>query len=477
MRLFPVDRCDALLVQAPNVVGTMFNLPGVETPLNLCYIASYLEKEGGKAEIFDGALFGDWRRPFEECLRATRPALVGFTSYTPNVMRAAEMAEFARRVLPGVATVIGGFHASALPERTLREFPSFDYLIAGEGEIPFTALARGLAGGRTGEVASVAGLTYREGGRIVANPAPPLLHDLDVLPWPAREKLPLARYVPDPGNYYTLPSTGIVFSRGCPLRCTFCSKSVFADEIRYRGVKDSVQEMLHCRDRWGIADFRFFDEGPTVNKKLMTELCEEILRQGLEITWNCFSRVDVIDKPTLQLMKEAGCYHIKYGVEAGTPEMLAKIDKAITLEQAVQAVRWTKQVGIETKANYILALPDETEAQIRETIRFAKKLNTDLVTFNLFKPLPGSPLYRELEEKGELIHESWADYFTTSDAKVFSSQLGAEALHRILKWAWFEYYFRPSYVALRLRRLLRDPKREALQLWTGMKFFLGNLFA
>ncbi|MBZ0253753.1 MAG: cobalamin-dependent protein, partial [Candidatus Methylomirabilis sp.] len=191
--LYPTERCDALLVQAPNVVGTMFNLPGVETPLNLCYIASYLEKEGGRAEVFDGALFGDWRAPFEACLRATRPALLGFASYTPNVMHAADMAAFAKKVLPGVVTVIGGFHASALPERTLREFPSFDYLIAGE-PLHFLRVALGQLQreGREGDFA-LAGLTYREGDRITANRAPPLLDDLDVLPWPAREKLPLAR--------------------------------------------------------------------------------------------------------------------------------------------------------------------------------------------------------------------------------------------------------------------------------------------
>jgi len=473
--LYPTAPADALLVQAPNVVGTMFNLPGNENPLNLCYIASYLESKGGACGIFDGALFKHWQRPFAACLRATRPRVIGFTSYTPNIVRAAEMSAFAKTVLPEVTTVIGGFHASALPERTMREFPTFDYLIAGEGEVPFTMLHQAVAGGC--DPREVPGLTYRDGDATHSNCAPPLLQDLDLLPWPAREKVPLEKDIPDPGNYWWLPSTGIVFSRGCPLKCSFCSKSVFADTIRYRSVKDSVQEMIYCGDRWGIRDFRFFDEGPTVNRKLMHELCHEILAQGVRIKWNCFSRVDVIDKETLGLMAEAGCYHVKYGVEAGTQEILNTIDKEIDLRNAVEAVRWTKQVGIESKANFILGLPGEEERHIRETIAFAKKLNADLVTFNLFKPLPGSPLYKQLDEAGELMHESWADYFTTSETQTYESQLPPEKLKEILKGAWFGYYFRPAYIALRIRRWFKAPGRETRQLLTGAKFFLMNLFA
>ena len=474
--MYPTSACDALLVQAPNVVGTMFNLPGNETPINLCYIASYFDRHtSGTCGIFDGALFRAWEKPFEACLRATKPRLVGFTSYTPNVMRAAEMAAFAKRVLPDCTTVIGGFHASALPERTMREFDAFDYLIAGEGEIPFTSLYEALETNASCE--DVPGLTYRDGERIGSNCAPPLLDDLDLLPWPAREKLPIDAYIPDPGNYWSLPSTGIVFSRGCPLKCSFCSKSVFADTIRYRSVKDFIQEMVHCVDRWGIRDFRFFDEGPTVNRKLMHELCDAIIEEGLDVHWNCFSRVDVIDKPTLERMATAGCYHVKYGVESGTQEMLNTIDKEINLGDAVEAIRWTKQVGIESKANFILGLPGETEQQINETIRFAHKLNADLVTFNLFKPLPGSPLYKDLEAKGELNHESWADYFTTSETQTFTSQLPPATLKRLLKGSWFGYYFRPSYIALRLRRIRKAPKREIMQILVGLKFMVQNLLA
>lgn len=464
---------DVLLIQTPNVIGTFFNLTGKEVPLSLCYLAAYLRERGHNPAICDLDLARNPEEALQRALRNHRPQLVGFSSYTPNVELAAMYAAMVKRDLPSAAIVLGGFHASALPEQTLCEFSTFDYVVAGEGEQTLVELADALR--NKVDLSSVRGLAFRREDSVCRNEPRPLIEDLDSLPFPARDLVPLARYVPDPGNYWQLPSTGILYSRGCPYHCAFCSKSVFNDRIRYRRDECFIAEVNHCIDRHGIHDFRLEDEAPTINIKRMQSLCEAILANRRTITWNCYSRVDTIDEPTMRLMRRAGCHHITYGIESALPATLARIDKKLDPAKAAETVRLTKQVGIECKANFIIGFPWETAEDMREVVRYAKRISPDLVTFNLFKPLPGSQLYDELRAADRLRHERWQDYFTTSEKLLFQADYSEDEALRILKNAVFGFYFRPRFIAQRFRRLLAHPGRELKLTWRGLSVLLREL--
>jgi len=464
---------DVLLIQTPNVTGTFFNLTGKEVPLSLCYLAAYLRERGHCPAICDL----DLERNPEETLRRTlhnhRPQLVGFSSYTPNVELAAMYAAMVKRDLPSAAIALGGFHASALPEQTLYEFSAFDYIVAGEGEQTLVELVEVLQD--KGDLSSIRGLAYRREDSVCRNEPRPLIEDLDSFPFPARDLIQLARYVPDPGNYWQLPSSGILYSRGCPYHCAFCSKSVFNDRIRYRRVECFIAEVNHCIDRHGIHDFRLEDEAPTINIKRMQSLCEAILANGRAITWNCYSRVDTIDEPTLRLMRRAGCHHITYGIESALPATLARIDKKLDPVKAAETVLLTKQVGIECKANFIIGFPWETADDMREVVRYAKRISPDLVTFNLFKPLPGSRLYDELHATNKLQHGRWQDYFTTGEKLLFPAEYSEDEALRILENAVFSFYFRPRFLMQRLQRMLAHPGRELKVAWQGLSILLREL--
>jgi len=463
-----------LIIQTPNVIGTLLNLPGKEIPLSLCYLAAYVRERGHQPYILDLDFYGGIEPYLSRTLQDFQPDLVGISSYTTNVARAAEIAASIKARLPDAPVLLGGFHASALPERTMREFPVFDLLAVGEGEQTITEVADRLEAGQS--LSGIAGLMIRDGDDLPMGPPRPLTDDLDALPFPARDLLPVTKYIPDPGNFFRLPSTGILFSRGCPFHCTFCSKSVFKDTIRYRKPERVTAEMRECRDRWGITDFRFEDEGPTLNRKRMGELCETILAEQLDVTWNCFSRVDTIDESDLRLMKRAGCYHVTYGIESGSEQSLEKIDKRLTLDQARRIVAATKKLGIECKANFIIGFPWETQNDIDKTLRFAFAINPDLATFNVYKPLPGSRLYDQLDADGKLRHTRWEDYFATSEFLLFESNFTDDEMRRILKRTILRFHLRPRFVWQRFVRLLRHPRREALTIWYGLKIIAANLF-
>ena len=460
---------DILLIQTPNVTGSFFNLSGREVPLSLCSIAAYLRDRDFRVALIDLDFTRQVDRDLERALSVHRPRFVGLSAYTPNIAVAGRIAETIKSRNPDISTIIGGFHASALPEETMREMPAFDYLAVGEGEQTLAELLSG------DPVENIAGLYSRNGSELHYPGPRPLIADLDTLPFPDRSLIPVTQYVPDPGNYFQLPSTGVLFSRGCPFRCTFCSKSVFGNRIRYRSTDNFLEEIKECIGRWGIRDFRLEDEAPTIKTDNVRNLSEAIIRQGIAITWSCFSRVDTVDAETLRLMMAAGCYHVTYGIESSLPETLERINKRIDIDQAEETVRMTKEIGIECKANFILGFPWEDADDMRKVVRYAKNLSPDLVTINLFKPLPGSALYNELKEQGKLRHTSWEDYFTTSEGLLFEAAYTEQEALSILRNAVFSFYFRPAYILQRFERVLMHPRREVGMLARGVFALLREL--
>jgi anaerobic magnesium-protoporphyrin IX monomethyl ester cyclase len=466
-------RTQVLLVSTPVISGKeRFYIPDFEIPLNVCYLAASLEAAGIPCEIADMNVEG---RNFslEKTVLEMRPAAVGFAAYTPFIHVAHKYAQGIKKASPDIKTIIGGYHASALPEETLREFPFFDYLVRGEGETTLTELVNGIAAGRGPD--GVAGVFYRdENGEIRNNPAREQIADIDSIPFPARRKLDQGKYRVNPINYVKLPTTGILASRGCEKRCAFCSQSVFRP-VRVRSAANIVDEMRQCATDFGMRGFRFYDDNLAAHRETCMEFCAELRNRNLNISWNCFSRVDSVDPEMLREMKSAGCHQIKFGVETGTEKMLVVIKKGITLEQSREAIRMAKRAGIESQVSLILGLPGETEQDMRETIRFISDISPDLAGINLFKPMPGSPLFRQLERDGKLLHRNWPDYSYRQTRPVSGGTLPQEELERALSRAYLSFFLRPRYILLRMKWFFRQPRREALRVAVGLKYMFLNI--
>jgi anaerobic magnesium-protoporphyrin IX monomethyl ester cyclase len=461
-----------LLVRPPATTSLGFgsgfkkNLGGHEMELGLLYLASFLEGQGIESHFFDMSLYNDSDRRLLALLKESKFDFIGLTAYTSFINSAHSVAKFIRRYTE-TPIVIGGIHASALPKETLQVFDNFDFLIYGEGEEAFSELVLGK------DITKIAGLVWRKNNHdIVVNLPREPVKDLDRLPFPARHLLDLEKYIPFPGNYYQLPTSGILSARGCPFQCTFCGRTGtrFKNMVRFRSVENLISEIEFCIEKFGIRDFRFYDDSFVLNKKRLIDFCEVLVRNKIKITWNCYSRVDLVEEDLLWLMKRAGCYHIKFGIEFGTQKWLDKTKKGITLEQARRAVRAVKKVGMAVKSSFIIGMPGETIDEIIQTIRFAKELNSTYSTFGIFTLLPGSELFDEAKAQGTLLSENFDYYFNRSE-NVLKNQLDISILRNFIKIANRQVYLNHKFLIYRILHLARNPTfSEVKTLFKGVLF-------
>jgi len=417
--------------------------------LGLGYLAAYLRAHGVAVGIVD-AMFDQLK--FAETVErivAARPRMVGLTAMTHEIRRAAQVAEAVRERLPGVLVVVGGPHATALPERTLEEFPVFDFAVVGEGEETLWRLwlAAGCAPAEAPATAEqlrqIEGLVFRNGGRVEVNARRDWMRDLDSLPPPAWDLY-------GPAEVYQ-----VYASRGCPFQCIFCMR-VLGDQVRFRSPANVVDEVEHVVERYGAKRIDFSDETFTLRRRWALEICDEMERRGLhkKIEWFANGRVNSVDEELLQRMRRAGCVRVGYGIESGNQSVLNVAQKGTTLEQIEKAIAATRRAGLEIEAFYILGFPGETRQTAWDTIRLAARLNTTTAAFGIMVPYPGTKV-AEMAAHGEggyrLISTNWSDFDKHLGNAMELDSLSRSQLERLQAQAYLWFYLRN----LRLRSLAR----------------------
>ncbi|MBU0599910.1 MAG: B12-binding domain-containing radical SAM protein [Candidatus Omnitrophica bacterium] len=463
-------KIDVLLTQPPHKQDENIPYFGKEIPLGIAYLAAYLEKQGITTEIFDMNVCYNPFQLYIKILDNLNPSFVGISAFTIDIIKANEIAKLTKNSNKDIVTIIGGVHATALPKETLEEFNYFDYLIYGRGEVTLTELVNKLKSKE--DVSSLEGLAYREGNTVKINAPRKKIISLDELPFPAREKLELVRYKPHKQKYKRLPNTGIISSIGCPYHCSYCSVKIVHPQIFFRSAKKVVEEIKDCVRKFGIRDFRFYDDCFSFDRKRIVEFCRLIVDESLDISWNCVSRVDCVDFELLKLMKEAGCYLISYGIDGGTDRSLKIINKRTTLDQARNAIKVTKRAGIESSTSFLIGIPGQTIGEMNATIRFAKELSPDLANFYILKAYPGTKIYDEAKINGKLQNKHWDKYFMQGPP-VVEIGISDEEIMRLLKKAYYSFYFRPRYIWQRIKRILKSPIREFAVAWDGAKMVSG----
>jgi magnesium-protoporphyrin IX monomethyl ester (oxidative) cyclase len=449
-----------LLVNPPAPSVESFANAGINAPpLGLAYIASVLERAGHKVEILDCQALGLRLDQVKEEIRVRQPQVVGVTSTTPTIYSVLEIVKAAKEVDGGVTTVIGGPHASFTPRETLSSSGELDFVVIGEGEYTMLRLLDALA--EDGSLEKVEGIAFRKergkgngngngkGGEILETARRPYIEDLDSLPFPARHLLPMDKYRILGRN---LTVIHVVSSRGCPFRCIFCSSSaLFGKKFRARSVGNVIAEIEDALTRYKTRNVEFMDDTFTFNRGRVLEFCEEVKRRGLDISWGCSSRVDTITKDMMEKMREAGCSIIFFGVESASQRTLNLIGKGVTVDRAVKVIKWAKDVGIETLASFVIGFPWETIEDMKNTIRFAKKLKPDFVEFSVATPYPGTPLYDLAKERGLLEVEDWSKY-TTIKPVMKGENFSIKDVRRLMLLSYGKFYLNPSFLINQVRK-------------------------
>ncbi len=368
-------------------------------PLGLTYIAAALEKQGFEVKIFDNYLF---RKPIDYVkflVKKLNPEITGISCNSVTYKNSIEIARVVKEAVPESKVVVGGPHPTYMPESML-SCEEVDFAVMGEGELAIVELAKHIIGGEPSNLAKVPGIAYKRNGKIVKNP-PRFVDDLDWIPIPARHLIPLPKYDRKIEFLNVEPVDTMNVIRGCPFNCKFCeTKRIWGSNLRTFSPSRVVEEMEHLITDYGSRGVYFVGDNFTINREWTQELCNLMRRHKLDVEWVCDTRVDLVSRDLLRVMKSAGCRTIWFGVESGSPRILRKLDKGITLQQAIQAFRLCREEGIRVACSFMLGIPGETFEDMNATLKFAMKLNPDWCQFNIFIACPGSGLYEEVLEKG-----------------------------------------------------------------------------
>jgi len=383
-------------------------------PLGLCYVAAACEAAGAEVIILDYIVSKYTPEKLKASLDAFKPDVVGATSVTMNFFGAVRIIQDVKRHNPDIITMMGGPHVSFDVTGTFSGYPELDLIVIGEGEQTLAELVPVLTSPEEWE--QIKGIAFRKGDKIVITPERELIHDLDSLPLPARHLLPMSRYLA-----LGFP-VSIITSRGCPNKCIFClGRRMVGFKGRYRTPKlvvDEIEQILtYGFNRINIADDLF-----TANKQRVMALCEEIMNRGVKFAWSAFARVNTVDVEILSVMKEAGCDSVSFGIESGNQEMLKRVQKGITLDQAKEAVKACKQAGLRTHASFMVGLPGESPQTLMDSRRFAEELDIEH-GYHFLSPFPGTTIREEVEDYDlEILTDDW-DRYDANKAIVRTSSL------------------------------------------------------
>lgn len=427
-------------------------------PIGLAGLASYLVQKGHQVRLIDLTYFDRGWPGLKKILDEERPDLVGLTCTTPQMSNAFLIANFIKQNFPSTLIVAGGPHVSALPKETLGECPAIDLVVYGEGEETMTEVAAGQPW------KEIKGLAFRENEQIILTPPRPALTNLDDLPFPFYKQLPLEYY----GHPLIGPSMGLISGRGCPFQCTFCASNVVHQRgYRARSIENMVAEIELLRDKYDFERFSFWDDTFTCRQERVLEFCQTLLKRKMKIKWSCSTRVDVVSKEMLKMMKQAGCAMLFVGFESGNDRILELSQKRITTEQARYFCQLAREAQIPVCGYFILGLPGETKKTILQTIQFAKDLKIDFAQFALLMPLPGTAVWQMAEqERGiKLLSKDWPAFSRYQKPVIELPDVSAEELYQYYKQAYQEFYCRPSYFWQRLSQL---------HSWADLKFLYSN---
>lgn len=389
---------DILLINPPREIPQQADF----MPMGLAYIAAGLRKNGIDTGIIDASSYS-WAK-LGKVIKEHSPKIAGFSCWTIERQECFRAARLAKELLPDVKIICGGHHATALPEHMFT-LANADAVVMGEGEETTLALVKALLNGDP--LSGINGIAYKNGDKIVVNPAGGFTKNLDDMPFPVYGDFDFDEYIGLPE--VNVKAAALITSRGCPYKCTFCSAPKFWErKWRYRSAENVLDEIEMLYRDYGVKGYMFFDDNFAINKERAIKICEGIIERAMNIRFVICSHVNQINEEVLKWMKKAGCYRIDFGVESGSPKMLKNIKKGQTVEQIRRAFKMTHAAGINPRAYLMVGNPGEDETTIQETVDLMKEIKPFGTTSGqILWVLPDTELYELAKSQGIVNDDFW----------------------------------------------------------------------
>lgn len=443
---------------------------GFFPPLGIGYLAAPLVKMGHQVKIIDCPPLNYGNQEVAQELEIYQPNVIGISTLTAAAEEAYSLIKYLKKVFPNLPIIFGGPHISCFPQETINNVPEVDCLVYGEGEITFPKIIESLE--KYGYIKNdIPGIWFKDkDDKFIQNPPPAPILNLDEILPPAHELYDMSIYLPLPLQYQRLPVANMITSRGCPWgKCKFCFESGRASQkYRRHSPKRVVEDIKNLVNKFGINEIAFWDDNFLVNQNWIFEFCDLLDKEGIKIPWSAYGRVNTVTKPMLERAKKSGLWCVFYGYETGNEDLLIRINKGATLEQARQATKWTNDLAIDVRGSFMLALPGETPEKARKTIEFAKELDIPFAQFLLTFPEWGTALYDDAIKSGRLVPPYQG---RTKVAYLPDGYKDVEEVRKIQKKAYQSFYFSPRFIWKHFKRLKSWEKIK--QYYLGLKFIIG----
>lgn len=443
--------------------------------LGLGYLATALRRSGFEVDIWDGMKKDMTRKKLEERLQNLDYEAIGCQVYTCSVEEAQETLKRVKSLNPKIVRIVGGAHVSGDLDNAMDQLDA-EYGFRGEAEIGLPKLLRKITGQEDCKYEDIHHLVWRENGSIFKNELEPI-KDVTALGLPSWDLINPNEYPNAPIGAFvkSFPLATISCSRGCPHQCTYCAnKLIMGRGLRARSKESIVEEIDLLYNKYGVKEYQIIDDTFTSKRSLAEAVCQEIINRGwkLNITFPNGVRVESLDEELLKLLERAGCYSIGMAIESGSQRIVDHMKRRQDLEKVKEKVRLVARVTkIRMTGFFILGYPAEEREDILKTIKLAKELPLKRAQFTIWIPVPGSEMTETLKREGKLQIKNLSSV-VLNQINYVPENLTEEELQKLLRRAFFEFYFRPKIILGLLAEIqslehLKNILRRVKRMWSS----------
>ncbi len=402
-----------------------------------------LAKKVGMAKLFDGNIENATLEELLDDIKKFAPDLVVVNTGFPSIEEDMRVAKAVKDAFPAIKILAFGVYFTLLDKQSIADYPFLDFAINGEPDETFNELIQLLNQGQN-DFSSIKGLYYTDTTGIHINEPRPLIDDIETIPHPDRTLFKNDKYrLPHNNKTFTLINT----ARGCPFPCIYCIvRPYYGNRVRKHSIKYIIDEIKECHITYGIEEFLFWEEVFALDKQFVSDFCDALVKNKLNIKWAATTRVDTLDEATLRKMKSSGCYLLGLGIESGCQEILDNAKKKQTLEGIRKAVALCKKVKLQTMGHFIFGLPGETKETAEKTIDFMVDLGLDFMQAYCAVPYPKTELGELAHRKGWVTENRWSKYDFGGDCIINNGSLTGQEVTAFREKAFRRFYFRPIFM-------------------------------
>jgi len=439
---------------------------GYYPPLGLMYIATVLKNNNLFAEILDCVPMNIGYDELKRKIAEFQPDIVGISTYTMSMVDVLLTVNIVKNISTDIIVVLGGHHVQLYPELSV-EYQNVDFILRGEAENTFLQLIETLEEkGSIDDFYKIEGIGFKNDGQIFIHSRVAMIKNVNLLPIPSRELLPKEIYQSIVGRNNMVAT--VMSSRGCPYKCTFCYTP--SKIYRSRTVENMIEEVKYLKEL-GYNEIFFFDDLFALQPQKVINFSKALRSEKIQIDWSFRGRINTVTKEMIDEVAKSGIHRIQFGIEAGVDYTLKRIKKGITVDKITKVLLWCKKAGVTTIGNFMIGLPDETEKDINQTLKFSRKIGLNYAQYSILVPYPFTSIYEEALERGIISNDFWYEFSENPlknkesfKVEYWTEHVSEDFLFKTIKKSFKRFYFRPITVLNKFREI-----KNFQELWFAVK--------